>query len=82
MIFSTVFDDKTTYIKDDYEGLVYNNDENAVKAHKFIKKLMKDDLTTRGGQGNTRKKIKNKTIISINLCIVYLSKNNIHFIRK
>jgi hypothetical protein len=57
--FSTVFDDKTTYIKDDYENLVYNN-ENAAKARKFINKLMKDDLTTRGGQKKGTRKHKRK----------------------
>ena len=57
--FSTVFDDKTTYKKDYYENLVYNN-ENAVKARKFIKKLMTDDLPKTGGQKKRTRKHKRK----------------------
>ena len=54
--FSTVFDDENTYEKDAYENFLYN-DENNEKAYNFINKLMKDDLTKKGGQKRETKKI-------------------------
>jgi hypothetical protein len=56
--FSTVFDDENTYETDDYNFLY--NVENNEKAHNFINKLMKDDLTKKGGQKRRRTKKRNK----------------------
>ena len=52
--FSTGFDDDNTYEKDD-DGEFYNV-ENNDKAHQFIKKLINDDLTKKGGQRKKQKK--------------------------
>ena len=59
--FSTVFDDENTYETDDYNFLY--NVENNEKAHNFINKSMKDDLTKKGGQKReTKKRNKKKQI--------------------
>jgi len=60
--FSTNFDDENTYEKDDDDYFIYNIDNNE-KAHNFINKLMKDDLTKKGGQKRrTKKRNKKKQI--------------------
>jgi hypothetical protein len=59
--FSTDFDNENKYEKDDNDNFLYN-DENNEKAHNFINKLMKDDLTKKGGQkGGQKRKTKKET---------------------
>jgi hypothetical protein len=57
--FSTVFDDKHTYEKDD-DNNVIDNDENKDKADNFIKKLKTDTSTKKGGQKKKQRKTRKK----------------------
>jgi hypothetical protein len=53
--FSTGFDDKHTYEKDDYNNVI-DNEKNKKKADQFIKKLKTDTSTKKGGQKKKQRK--------------------------